>query len=128
MASEKRHLKPVIWIGSSKRDLLHMPEKVVTNFGYALFQAQSGAHPDIAKPLKGFGGVEVLELIENYRSDTFRAVYTVRFSEAIVVLHCFQKKSTKGISTPKQEINLIKNRFKLAEIFYKEWKKNRFKK
>jgi len=127
MKKTKKHtLKPVIWIGSSKKDLLIMPEKAITNFGYALYQAQVGAHPDIvAKPLKGFRGVEVLELVENYRGDTFRAIYTVRFTDAIIVLHSFQKKSTKGISTPKKEIDLIKNRLKLADKIYKEWKKTK---
>lgn len=122
MKSAKQNLKPIMWVGASKRDLLLMPEKVVTNFGYALFQAQSGTHPDIAKSLKGFSGAGVLELVENHRGDTFRAVYTVRFSDAVIVLHCFQKKSTKGISTPKQEIKLLKSRLKLAEGVYEEWK------
>ena len=89
--------KPVLWVGPAKRDLMKMPEKVVTNFGYAIYQAQLGTHPDIGKPLKGFSGTEVIELVQNHRSDTFRAVYTVRFSDAIVVLHAFQKKSTKGL-------------------------------
>jgi phage-related protein len=85
-----------------------------------------GAHPDIAKPLKGFGGAEVLELVERNRGDTFRAVYTVRFSNAIIVLHAFQKKSKKGISTPKQEIKLIQNRLKIAEQMYSDWKQKNY--
>ena len=123
MKDGKQNLKAVLWVGSSKRDLLVMPKKVVTNFGYAIYQAQIGAYPDIAKPLKGFGGANVIELVENYKSDTFRAVYTVQFSEIIIVLHAFQKKSKKGIATPNQEIELIKNRLKRAKEIYQEWKK-----
>lgn len=123
MKDGKQNLKAVLWVGSSKRDLLVMPKKVVTNFGYAIYQVQIGTYPDIAKPLKGFGGANVIELVENYKSDTFRAVYTVQFSEIIVVLHAFHKKSTKGIATPKQEIELIKNRLKRAKKIYQEWKK-----
>jgi len=122
MNNGKHNLKPVLWVGSSKHDLKDMPQKVIINIGYAIYQAQLGVHPDIAKPLKGFGGSDVLELIENNRGDTFRAVYTVRFSKAIVVLHSFQKKSKKGISTPKQEIKLIQNRLKSAEQIYSDWK------
>lgn len=114
-------MKPVLWISSSKRDLVKMPKDVVTDFGYAFYQAQQGKHPDIAKPLKGFGGTEVLELVANHNSDTFRAVYTVRFPKAIIVLHTFQKKSKKGISTPKKEIDLIRERLKCAEEVYKDW-------
>jgi len=123
MKDAKQNLKAVLWVGSSKRDLLVMPKKVVTNFGYAIYQAQLGIHPDIAKPLKGFSGADVVELVENYRSDTFRAVYTVQFSDTLIVLHAFQKKSTKGIATPKQEIELIKSRLKRAKEIYQEWKK-----
>lgn len=93
--------------------------------GYGLYQAQLGDHPDIAKPLKGFGGAGVLELVANDRGGTFRAVYTVRFEEAIVVLHAFQKKSKSGISTPKTEIDLIKARLKRAEEVYQSWKQER---
>jgi phage-related protein len=69
----------------------------------------------------GFGGASVIELVQDYQSDTFRAVYTVRFPKAIVVLHAFQKKSKQGIGTPKQEIDLIRSRLKLAEVYYREW-------
>ncbi|NGX41856.1 MAG: hypothetical protein K940chlam7_00130 [Chlamydiae bacterium] len=114
-------MKPVLWVSSSKRDLVKMPEMVITDFGYALYQAQLGEHPNIAKPLKGFRGSEVLELVADYKSDTFRVVYTVKFPKAIVVLHAFQKKSKKGIATPKKEIDLIKERLKRAEEIYKLW-------
>lgn len=92
-------------------------------FGYALFLAQTGKrHPD-AKPLKGFGGASVLEVVEDYRSDTYRAVYTVKFPEAVYVLHVFQKKAKHGIATPKQELELIKGRLKRAIEFHLSWKR-----
>jgi phage-related protein len=115
--------KPVVWIGSSKEDLRGLPERVQDMFGYALFLAQTGKrHPD-AKPLKGFGGASVLEVVEDYRSDTYRAVYTVKFPEAVYVLHVFQKKSKHGIATPKQELELIKDRLKRAIEFHLSWKR-----
>jgi phage-related protein len=76
MKDGKQNLKSVLWVSSSRRDLIVMPKKVVTNFGYAIYQAQIGTYPDIAKPSKGFGCAHVIELVENYKSDTFRAVYT----------------------------------------------------
>lgn len=121
-------LKPVLWVGSSKRDLLELPKEVKTNFGYGLHQAQEGKHPDIAKPLKGFGSSGVLELVEDHRGDTFRAVYTVRFEKAIVVLHVFKKKSKSGISTPKPDLDLIRERFKRAEEVYRQWESQMRKK
>ncbi|MBI3899573.1 MAG: type II toxin-antitoxin system RelE/ParE family toxin [Gammaproteobacteria bacterium] len=115
--------KPVVWIGSSKEDLRKLPEAVQDMFGYALFLAQTGKrHPD-AKPLKGFGGASVLEVVEDYRSDTYRAVYTVKFAQAVYVLHVFQKKSKHGIATPKQELDLIKDRLKRAIEFHSSWKR-----
>lgn len=118
-------IKPVIWVGSSKNDMYKMSSSVKSTFGYALYQAQKGEHPDIAKVLSGFGGASVIELIEDDRGDTFRAVYTVKFPSAIFVLHVFQKKSKKGISTPKKEMDLIASRLKIAETMYKEWKLQR---
>lgn len=92
-----------------------MPNGVRQTFGFALYQAQIGLlHPD-AKPLKGFGSAGVLEVVEDWRGDTYRAVYTVRFADAVYVLHCFQKKSKHGIQTPKREIDLIRERLKEAE-------------
>lgn len=98
-----------------------MPTDVIADFGHGLYQAQVGQHPDIAKPLLGFHGAGVLELIQDYHGDTFRAVYTVKFTKAVIVLHAFQKKSKRGIETPKQDIELIRSRLKLAEEYYKEW-------
>jgi phage-related protein len=108
-------LKPVEWVGSSRKDMKAMPEDVQDTFGFALYLAQLGdKHPD-AKPLKGFTGAGVLEIVEDYSSDTYRAVYTVRFADAVYVLHVFQKKSKQGIATPKEEIEKVKARLKMAE-------------
>jgi len=96
-----------------------MPEDVRDVFGKALFVAQLGGKHDAAKPLKGFTGAGVLEVVEDHDSDTYRAVYTVRFSDAVYVLHVFQKKSKKGIATPQEEIEKIKGRLKLAEELHK---------
>ena len=117
-------LKPVGWIASSLKDIKTFPVEVQKEFGFALFEAQKGGkHPD-AKPLKGFSGAGVLEVVENHDGDTFRAVYTVRFKDVVYVLHCFQKKSKSGIATPKQDIELIKSRLRDAEERHKEWLKN----
>lgn len=110
--------KPVVWQNSSKKDLLTFPELVIKEIGHALHLAQQGDKSPDAKPLQGFSGV--LEIVENYNTDTYRAVYTVRFEKAIYVLHCFQKKSKTRIATPKQDIDLIKQRLKDAEQHYKE--------
>lgn len=98
-----------------------MPQRVQDSFGYALHVAQIGEKHDDAKPLKGFSGASVLEVVESYDGDTYRAVYTVRFAEVVYVLHIFQKKSKSGIATPKQDIDLIKTRLKKAEEDYSEW-------
>ncbi|MBM4124891.1 MAG: addiction module toxin RelE [Nitrospira sp.] len=107
--------KPLYWIGSSKKDLRALPEEVPDTFGYALYLAQIGKKHVDAKPLQGFGSAGVLEVVEDYQGDTYRAVYTVRFSVGVFVLHVFQKKSTKGIGTPKHEMGVIRKRFKVAE-------------
>ncbi|MDD2714214.1 MAG: type II toxin-antitoxin system RelE/ParE family toxin [Simplicispira sp.] len=107
--------KPLRWVASSKRDLMAMPEHVQDTFGYALHLAQVGQkHPD-AKPLRGFGGAGVLEVVEDFQGDAYRAVYTVRYAEAVYVVHCFQKKSTQGVATPKPDVELIKSRLKAIE-------------
>lgn len=117
-------LKPVDFVGSSLEDLRGFPREVREDIGYALFEAQQGGKSGSAKPLKGFGGASVLEILEDHRGDTYRAVYTVRFSEVIYVLHCFQKKSKHGIKTPKQVLELIRQRLKAAEedhrMYYQE--------
>lgn len=99
-----------------------MPVDVVRDFGYGLFQAQLGEHPECAKILRGFGGAKIVELIQDHRGDTFRAVYTVQFADVLVVFHAFQKKSKRGIETPKQDLDLIRARLKVAEETYKQWK------
>jgi phage-related protein len=112
--------KSLVWVASSRRDIRALPKMVQRTFGIALFAAQKGEMPPIAKPLKGFGGAGVLELIEDDRAGTYRAAYTVRFGTAIYVLHVFQKKSKRGISTPAHEIDLIKERLKRAEEIHAE--------
>lgn len=87
--------------------------------GYALYQAQVGLKAPTAKSLRGFGGAGVLEIVEDHQTDTYRAVYTVKFSELVYVLHAFQKKSKKGIATPKPDMDLIKKRLRVAEEDYK---------
>jgi phage-related protein len=110
----KQAARPLEWVGSSKKDLLAMPEGVVDVVGYALHLAQHGMKHDQAKVLKGFGSAGVLEVVEDDDGNTYRAVYTVRFKNAVYVLHCFQKKSHKGIATPKNEMDLVEARLKLA--------------
>ena len=108
-------LKRLFWMGSSKSDLRSLPSRVVDVFGYALYLAQAGKKHDQAKPLKGFGSGGVLEIIQDWEGNTFRAVYTVRFQCGVFVLDVFQKKSKRGVSTPARQIDLIRRRLKLAE-------------
>jgi phage-related protein len=119
LASTSRiNMKPLEWVASSKKDLIAMPDPVQDNFGFALYQAQIGEKHDDAKPLKGFKGSGVLEIVDDFDGDTYRAVYTVRFAEVVYVLHVFQKKSKRGIATPKQDIELIEQRLKTAQEHY----------
>jgi phage-related protein len=112
-------IKPVQWVGSSKKDLLAMPDDVIDVFGFALHLAQTGQKHDQSKPLKGFSGAGVLEVVEDHMGDTYRAVYTVKLADVVYVLHCFQKKSKSGISTPKPEMDLIRDRLKAAQAHAK---------
>src|SRR5438067_2968869 len=100
-------LKPLYWVGSSKRDLHSLPDPVEDLFGFALYLAQDGKKHDQAKPLKGFGSAGVLEVVEDWDRSTYRAAYTVRFECVVFVLHIFQKKSTRGAATPKADIDLL---------------------
>jgi phage-related protein len=100
--------KPLFWVGSSKADLLDFPSPVKDGIGLALSVAQFGGKHSRAKPWKG-EGTGVLEIVEDHRTDTFRAVYTVRFERALYVLHAFQKKSRRGSKTAKTDIDLIGN-------------------
>jgi phage-related protein len=111
----ERQAKPVRWVGTSLRDLQAFPRAVRIDIGQALFAAQRGEIDPAAKPLKGFGGASVLEIVASHQGNAWRAVYTVRFRDAIYVLHVFQKKSTKGIATPTREIELLKRRLAEAE-------------
>ena len=117
---EPPKLRHLYWVGSSKKDLLALPEEVVDVFGYAFYLAQNGGKHDQAKPLKGFGSAGVLEVVEEWEGKTYRAAYTVRFDRAIYVLHVFQKKAKRGIATPKAELDLIRRRLRAAEQAAKE--------
>ena len=112
-------MKPLAWISSAREDLREFPDEVRQDIGFALFEVQKGQKPTVAKPLKGFGGAGVLEIIENFFGETYRAVYTVKFQKVVYVLHCFQKKSKHGIKTSQQDIELIKQRLRVAEEDYK---------
>ena len=112
--------KPLVWIGSSKKDLMALPLAVRKFFGHALDFAQRGDKHDAAKVLKGFGGAGVLELVEDDQDGTYRAVYTVKFAAAVFVLHCFNKKSKRGRETPKEDMDIIRARLKVAEALAKE--------
>lgn len=111
---------PVEWVGTSKRDLKKFPAAVQDEVGFALYQAQIGLRYRHVKSLKGFGA-NVLEIISRHDGDAFRAVYTVRFKGAVYVLHAFQKKAKRGVSTPKQEIDLVRRRLMAAEQHYREF-------
>ena len=113
-------ISPVNWVASSYKDFRAFPDPVQDAMGYALYQAQIGKKHPNAKPLKGFGGAGVLEIVTDHVGDTFRAVYTVKFARAIYVLHAFQKKSKSGIKTPTEELELVKQRLKSAESDYKQ--------
>jgi phage-related protein len=112
--------RPVIWVGSSRRNLRGFPREVRREIGQALFTAQQGETDPSAKPLRGFGGGAVLEIVADQVGGTWRAVYTVRFREAIYVLHAFQKKSKRGIATPRKDIDLIRHRLAEAERLHRE--------
>jgi phage-related protein len=114
-------VKPLFWIASSKDDLRAFPEEVKDVMGFALYQAQIGGKHVAAKPLKGFGGAAVLEIVADDRGSTFRGAYTVKFAGAVYVLDAFQKKSKKGAKTPKEDIDRIKKRLKAAEEHYEQW-------
>src|ERR1700678_2425889 len=116
-------VRPLLWIASSKRDYRKFLPPVQDDLGFELFLAQTGQHPPSAKPLKGLGS-GVVELVEDFDGDTYRAVYTVRFGDAVYVLHAFKKKSKRGNKTPQSDIDLVRRRLKDAEQDHAE----RFKK
>jgi phage-related protein len=116
--------KPTLWIPAARADLQAMPKRIRYTVGSALQSAQLGAkHPKV-KPLKGFDGAGVLEVIENDSGSTYRAVYTVRYADVVFVLHVFQKKSKTGAKTPKHDIDLIETRLKEAERRYAKYQRD----
>lgn len=123
-----RPIKPLVWVGSSRKDLMALPATVTDVFGYGLYLAQVGERYESSKVLKGFGDAGVLELIESGEGSTYRAVYTVRFAGVVFVLHVFQKKSKSGIATPKPDVDLIKARLKLAREIAEEMQRDSAKK
>jgi phage-related protein len=106
-------------VGSSKEDLKRFPEMAQKHLGFALKMAQLGEKHPGAKPMRGFGGASVMEVVENYDRNTYRAVYAVRFAEAIYVLQCFQKKSRRGITTDRRDVDLVKERLARAEELHR---------
>jgi phage-related protein len=117
----RRAIEPVVFVGSSRRDLRAFPQRVRGAIGQALFEAQLGDHPARAKLLKGFGS-GVLEIRDNFDGNAYRAVYTVRFGGVLYVLHAFQKKSTRGVATPRRHLDLVRQRLREAETIYKATK------
>lgn len=113
------NLRQVEWVGSSLKDLKRFPEAVRHEVGFVIYQAQLGNKAICAVPMVGFGGAKVLEAVIDHDTNTYRAVYTVRFPKAVYVLHAFQKKSKSGIKTPSTDINLIHARLAVAEAHYK---------
>lgn len=107
-------MREVVWIGTSREDLRTFPDDVQDEIGFALYWAQIGTKHPRAKPLRGFGGAGVLEIVAEERGDTYRAVYTVTLPDAVYVLHAFQKKATQGIATTRREIELVRERLKVA--------------
>jgi phage-related protein len=119
--------RPIRWLGDSHKTLKALPREVRSVFGRALWMAQTERKLDSVKPLKGFGGASVLEVVADFDRNTFRAVYTVRFASFVYVLHVFQKKSKSGRATPKPDMNLIRTRLKAAERDYEEWRARNLK-
>lgn len=111
---DEERIKPVEWLGSTLGDLRVLPDPVQDDFGYALYLAQTGDKHPRAKPLRGHHGSGVLEVVQQHDTQAYRAIYTVRFREAVYVLHVFQKKSRSGIATPGAEMGVVEARLKEA--------------
>jgi phage-related protein len=122
---DARGMKPILWIGSSLKDLKSMSEEVQSEMGHALREIQKNKDPGNTKQLKHIGVSGISEVVVNVRDGTFRTVYTVEFKDAIAVLHVFQKKSKSGIATPKQEIDLVMQRLKVARETYQVWMRSK---
>ena len=118
-------IKPLVWISRTRADLSAFPEEVKDSIGFALYVAQQGGKHANAKPLRGFGGAAVLEVVDDFAGDAYRLVYTVQFSGRIYALHAFQKKSKTGIKTPKSEIDLIQVRLRHASEEHARWLEHR---
>lgn len=118
--TEDPPLRPVIWVGTSRKDLRSFPEPVQDHVGYALYVAQCGGRHRDTKPLTGFGGAGVVEVVRDFRGDTFRAVYTLRYAGAVYVLHAFQKKSRTEPKTPQRDIEMVRQRLREAEQIARE--------
>lgn len=108
-------MKELEWLGSSKKDLMKFPKEAIQEIGYALYLAQKGGHYNKAKPFKGHGP-GVYEIAIEHDKNAYRSVYIVNISDTVYVVHCFQKKSKRGIKTPKEEIEIIKQRLKLLSL------------
>jgi phage-related protein len=113
--------KPIAFVGSALDDLRDCPDEVRSDIGFALWDAQCGGKSALAKPLKGFGGAGVLEIVEAFDGDAYRAVYTVQLAGRVYVLHVFQKKSRRDIETPKADLDLIRQRLQRAHEMHKDW-------
>jgi phage-related protein len=114
-------IRPVEWLGSARDDIRAMPAAVQDFFGYALYLAQTGDKHASTKPLRGYPGAGVLEVVRRHDASAYRAIYTVRFEEAVYVLHIFQKKSKSGIGTPEAEMRVVDARWKEAQRRHAEW-------
>lgn len=108
-------MKRLMWVGSSLKDVKKFPESVKKEIGFAIYLAECGEKAINAIPLVGFGSSKILEILINDDGDTYRVIYTVKFSDFLYVLHAFKKKSTNGIATPKKETDAIKQRFRAAK-------------
>jgi phage-related protein len=118
-------MKPLFWMGSSRKDLRRFPAEVQDEMGYALRDAQFGGRRLNAEVMKGFGGAGVVEVVQDFDGDTYRAAYTVRFEDAVYVLHAFQKKSRRGVATPQRDIKLNRSRLRDAEAHHRQWRPGR---
>ena len=116
--------KALFWIGSTRRDLKTFPREVQREMGFALYRSQLGGKHIHAKPLKGFGGAGVVEAIKDFRGDTYRTVYTVRFADAIYAVHAFQKKSKRGRKTSSRDIDLVRQRLREAKEHHDSWQRD----
>lgn len=117
--------KELRWVASALRDLAKLPAEVKRVMGYALWLAQQGEKHPAAKSLKGFGGGAVLEVVEDHDGDAYRVIYTVRFKDAVYLLHAFQKKSKRGAKTPQEDIEIVKSRLKIAKADHEQWQKEK---